>query len=115
MSQNNLAYYNQLKAAYHTQFSIPAYLTENLEIYKRLNWSAEYFLSQWESNVGTYAAGTIRRYNHIFHVNFCSECNIGRIKSATQNDPGVQLILSFRKMDKNPAIVLVDFLRSESK
>ena len=56
-------YHNQLIAAYHTQFAIPEYLTENLELYKRLNWSASYFMQQWESNIATYAAGTIRRYN----------------------------------------------------
>ena len=108
-------YHNQLMAAYHTQFSIPDYLTEGLEIYKRLNWSASYFIAQWESSRGTYAAGTIRRYNHIFHVNFSQECNIGKIKSQLEADPNTQLILSFRKLPKQPAYVIVDFLRGEAK
>lgn len=103
----------QFREAYHTQFSIPAYLQNKLSIYKRLNWSAAYFMQQWESNIGTYAAGTIRRYNHIFHVSFCSECNIGRIKQKLSENPNLQLALSFRKSHNMPAYVIVDFQKGE--
>lgn len=99
-------------AAYHTQFNIPEYLQSELTLYKRLNWSAEFFLNQWKSNIGTYAAGTIRRYNHIYHVNFCSGCSLGRIKSLLASQGDFQLILSFRKTDGFAGIVLVDFLRA---
>lgn len=109
------AYSLQFRDAYHTQFTIPAYLLEKfeLDVYKRLDWSAAYFLKQWESNIGTYAAGTIRRYNHIFHVSFCTDCNIGRIKQKLQDNPNLQLILSFRKSPKMPAYVIVDFKKED--
>lgn len=107
-------YREQFNAAYNTQFNIPEYLQADLDIYKRLNWQASYFLAQWESNIDTYAAGTIRKYNHIFHVNFCSGCSLGKIKNLIANGHNPQLILSFRKYGKYPAIVLVDFLRIQS-
>lgn len=103
----------QFREAYHTSFAMPEYLIDNLEIYKRLNWSAAYFLNQWESNIGTYAAGTIRRYNHIFHVNFCTGCSIGKIKEKLATNPNLQLDLSFRKSAGIPAIVIVDFRKGE--
>lgn len=101
---------SQFLAAYYTQFNIPEYLQSELSLYKRLNWSAEFFLNQWKSNIGTYAAGTIRRYNHIYHVNFCAGCSLGRIKSLLASQGDFQLILSFRKTDGFAGIVLVDFL-----
>ena len=105
-------YKNQFNAAYFTQFNIPDYLISDLDIYKRLNWESKHFLAQWESNIGTYAAGTIRKYNHIFHVTFCSNCSLGRIKDLIAKGHNPQLVLSFRKYHKHAAIVMVDFLRT---
>ena len=99
----------QFRESYFTSFSIPFQFTQNLSYYKRLNWSASYFLQQWESNVATYAAGTIRRYNQINHVQFCKGCSIGRIKELLAVNPELQLDLSFRKAEGMPAFVLVDF------
>ena len=103
----------QFSESYFTSFSIPEQFLRNLSYYKRLHWSASYFLQQWESNVGTYAAGTIRRFNHINHVQFCSECSIGRIKELLEINPALQLDLSFRKSDGLPAFVLVDFCMAD--
>ena len=99
----------QFRESYFTSFSIPSQFTSSLSYYKRLNWSASYFLQEWESNIATYAAGTIRRYNRINHVQFCSGCSIGRIKELLTVNPNLQLDLSFRKAEGMPAFVLVDF------
>lgn len=99
----------QFRESYFTSFCIPAQFTSSLSYYKRLNWSASYFLQEWESNIATYAAGTIRRYNRINHVQFCSGCSIGKIKSMLETYPNLQLDLSFRKAEGMPAFVLVDF------
>jgi len=107
-------YQEQLKAAYHTQFSIPEYLQSSLSLYKRLNWSASYFLHLFYDNAGTYAAGTIRKYNNIHHITFCTGCSIGQIRTRLVANPDLQLVLSFRKHNKMPAVVLVDFLKAES-
>lgn len=104
----------QFREAYMTRFSMPEYLTTDLQIYKRLNWSAKYFMDQWSSNIGTYAAGTIRRYNHIFHVQFCSGCSIGQILDKLESNPNLQLALSFRKADNLSAFVIVDFIKGEA-
>ena len=110
------AYSLQFRDAYHTQFSIPAYLitNSNLVIYKYLKWDAAYFLNQWNRNIDTYAAGTIRRYNELFHVQFCSGISLGRIKDMLDNGQSFQLALSFRKSDKLSAYVLVDFIKGEN-
>lgn len=104
----------QFREAYMHQFAMPEYLTTDLSIYKRLNWSAQYFLDQWQSNIGTYAAGTIRRYNHIFHVQFCKGCSLGQIISKLESNPNLQLALSFRKTANLPAYVIVDFIKGEA-
>lgn len=109
----NSIYANQFREAYHSQFYIPAYLSGNLEIYKRLNWSAEYFIENWNKGIGTSHAACILRYGHMFHINFCKDCSLSRIKLALETNPNTQLILSFRKTPKLPALVLVDFLRGE--
>lgn len=93
---------------YYHNFAVSEEFLKDLEIYKRLNWSAQYFLDQWNSNIGTYAAGTIRRYNHIFHVQFASGCSLGQIKELLISDD-FQLDLSFRKSANLPAIVIIDF------
>jgi hypothetical protein len=112
-NQNNTnAYGLQFREAYHTQFTIPDYLTESLTIYKYLKWDAAFFLAQWESNIGTYAAGTIRRYNQIFHVQFAKDISLGKIKSLLDNGNSFQVALSFRKTNKLPAMVIVDFVAS---
>ena len=108
-----MSYQNQFREAYITRFAIPEYLLGNLTYYKRLNWSAAYFLAQWEKNVGTYAAGTIHRFNEINHVQFCPSCNIGRIKQLVEIHPDMQLTLSFRKAKGLPAYVIVDFLTAD--
>jgi hypothetical protein len=102
-------YAMQFRDAYHTQFSIPEYLQSSLSLYKRLNWSAQYFLNQWYGNAGTYAAGTIRRYNHIYHVQFCTGCSIGQIREKLESNPELQLALSFRTAPGMPSYVIVDF------
>lgn len=107
-------YPEQFRAAYYTQFAIPEYLLAVLTNYKRLNWSANYFLAQWNSNVNTYAAGTLRKYNDMYHVNFCKGCSLGKIKSLLDAGHKFQLTLSFRKANKMPAIVMVDFLRADA-
>lgn len=113
MSNINTSSYNlQFREAYTHRFAIPDYLTPNLSYYKRLNWSAAYFLAQWERNIGTYAAGTIHRFNEINHVQFCSACSIGKIKALLASNPELQLDLSFRKAAGLPAYVLVDFLKN---
>ena len=99
----------QFRESYFTSFSIPSQFIDSLSYYKRLNWSASYFLQEWKSNIATYAAGTIRRYNRINHVQFCSGCSIGRIKELLTVNPNLQLDLSFRKAEGMPAFVLVDF------
>lgn len=104
----------QFREAYIHNFTIPEHLQQGLEIYKRLNWSAQYFLDQWQSNIGTYAAGTIRRYNHIFHVQFCSGCSLGQIISKLESNPNLQLALSFRKSATLPAYVIIDFIKGEA-
>ncbi len=107
------AYSLQFREAYYTQFSIPAYLADKLTYYKRLNWSAKYFLEQWNSNISTYAAGTIRRYNNINHVAFSSGCSLGLIKHWLAKNPDLQLDLSFRKSPNMPAFVIVDFRNAD--
>lgn len=99
----------QFRESYFTSFSIPSQFIDSLTYYKRLNWSASYFIAQWESNIGTYAAGTIRRYNQINHVQFCKGCSLGLIKHYLEINPHLQLDLSFRKAEGLPAFVLVDF------
>ena len=99
----------QFRESYFHHFAIPFDYMPVLDYYKRLNWSASYFLQQWESNIATYAAGTIRRYNQINHVQFCKGCSIGRIKELLAVNPELQLDLSFRKAEGMPAFVLVDF------
>lgn len=113
MTSNQIRHSLQFRESYTHSFAIPDYLTTDLSIYKRLNWSAAYFMDQWSSNIGTYAAGTIRRYNHIFHVQFCSGCSIGAIIQKLESNPNLQLALSFRKADNLPAYVIVDFIKGE--
>lgn len=103
----------QFREAYHTSFAIPPAFHSYLTYYKRSNWSAAYFLSQWEKNIGTYAAGTIHKYNEINHVQFCSSCSLGKIKSLIEKYPNLQISLSFRKAPNMPAYVLVDFLTAD--
>lgn len=103
------AYSLQFRDAYHTQFSIPEYLQQYLTSYKMLKWDAAYFLNQWNRNIDTYAAGTIRRYNELYHVQFCTGCSLGRIKQMLAEGQSFQLALSFRKSAKLPAYVLVSF------
>jgi len=103
------AYSLQFREAYYTQFSIPAYLQSHLSSYKYLKWSAAYFLNQWNRNIDTYAAGTIRRYNEIFHVQFSANCSLGRIKQMLAEGKSFQLALSFRKSPSLPAYVIIDF------
>lgn len=107
----------QFRESYYTGFTIPSQFAEMLAYYKRVNWSAAYFLNQWESNIGTYAAGTIRRYNQINHVQFCAGCSIGQIKFLLETYPelNLQLDLSFRKANGMPAFVLVDFKQADKK
>lgn len=107
----NNTYQIQFSEAYHTRFAIPEYLTSRLSLYKISKWSASYFISQWESNIDTYAAGTIRKYNLMFHVNFCSSCSLDAIRRKLKDNPNLQIALSFRKADKLSAYVLVDFIR----
>lgn len=104
-------YFLQFKEAYNSQFEIPPFLipSNKLSIYKRFVWSASFFLSQWEKNAGTYAAGTIHRYNHIFHCNFVTGCSIGKIKSALTKGENPQITISFRKSPNLPAVCIVDF------
>ena len=103
----------QFREAYHHHFAIQSHLQSDLSYYKRLHWSTAYFLAQWNSNISTYAAGTIRRYNQIHHVNFCSGCSLGKIKLLLESYPNLQLDLSFRKAEGLPAFVLVDFIQAD--
>ena len=103
------AYSLQFREAYITQFSIPEYLQCHLTLYKYLKWDAAYFLNQWNRNIDTYAAGTIRRYNELFHVQFAANCSLGKIKLHLAEGKQMQLALSFRKSHKMPAYVIVDF------
>lgn len=102
----------QFRESYFSHLQIPQHLllTEKPEIYKCLHWQCSHFVKEWESNIGTYAAGTIRRYNHIFHVQFAKRCSLGKIKSLLSTGDNPQLILSFRKSPGLPAVVIVDFL-----
>jgi hypothetical protein len=102
----------QFREAYHTQFSIPTYLQSSLTLYKYLKWDAAYFLNQWNRNIDTYAAGTIRRYNELFHVQFSSGISLGKIKQMLEEGNSFQLALSFRKCKQMPAYVIVDFVAS---
>lgn len=101
------------REAYINNFTIPACYSHNLTYYKMSKWSAAYFLSQWEKNIGTYAAGTIHKYNEINHVQFCKSCSIGKIKSLLSQHPNLQVLLSFRKAPGMPAYVIVDFISSD--
>lgn len=105
-------YANQFREAYYTQFTIPEYLTSELTLYKYLKWDAAFFLAQWDRNIDTYAAGTIRRYNEIFHVQFAANISLGKIKDLLSKGNSFQLALSFRKTHKLPAMVIVDFVAS---
>jgi hypothetical protein len=104
----------QFREAYHTQFSIPTYLQSSLTLYKYLKWDAAYFLNQWNRNIDTYAAGTIRRYNDMYHVQFASGISLGKIKQLLAEGKEFQLALSFRKTKSMPAYVIVDFTGSDS-
>ncbi len=103
----------QFREAYITQLSIPTYLQSNLTLYKYLQWDAAYFLNQWNRNIDTYAAGTIRRYNDMYHVQFASGISLGKIKQLLADGNEFQLALSFRKTDKMPAYVIVDFIAAD--
>lgn len=108
------SYYQQFQAAYATKFTIPEYLPDfhKLIIYKRLVWSSSLFLHHWEKNIGTYAAGTLHKYNEIFHCNFINSCCIGKIKTALLAGENPELTISFRKHPRFPAIAVIDFNRS---
>lgn len=100
----------QFRESYYSQFSIPEHLTAELKVYKYLQMPVRKFLDHWYENAGTYAAGTLRRYNHIHHVQFCKGVSIGRLKVMLAKNPEMQLRLSFRKAVGMPAFVLVDLL-----
>lgn len=108
---SNLEYRNQFVAAYYTQFAIPEYCSQTLTIYKRLVWSAQYFLSSWNLSVGTISAGTIVRYGKLFHIEFIKGCSLSKIKAAIAAGENPQITLSFRatKSYNLPNLVLVDF------
>lgn len=101
------------REAYINNFTIPAQYADFLNYYKLSKWSAAYFISQWERNIGTYAAGTIHKYNEINHVQFCPGCSIGQIKESIVKNPNRQIVLSFRKAPGLPAYVIVDFTKGE--
>ena len=65
---------------YTSSFTISPENQKQLTHYKYLKWNSDFFLGMWEANVGTYAAGTIHRYNQIFHVQFCHSLSIGALK-----------------------------------
>ena len=101
------------RESYTHNFTIPSQFKSLLTYYKMSKWSASYFISQWEKNIGTYAAGTIHKYNEINHVQFCYSCSLGKIKSMLSSNPDLQLVLSFRKAQGLPAYVLVDFIQAD--
>lgn len=92
---------------YYHSFTIadPKYLDQ----YKLLKWDASYFLNNWHNMAGTKLAGTIQRYMHIYHVQFCKGCSYDKIRIALAANPETKLALSFRKAAGLPAYVLVDF------
>ena len=92
---------------YTSKFSISAAAQQQCTHYKYLKWNSNYFLQQWEANAGTYAAGTVHRYNQIFHVVFTNGVTIGKLKEMHSNNGSAQLALSFRKAEGMPAYVIV--------
>ena len=107
-------YFIQFRESYYTQFSVPSYLQSRLTLYKRSVWSASYFLKCWEANIGKITAGTLPKYNGLFHIQFCSGCSISAIKTLLALEPTLQITLSFRQADNMPDLVLVDFQRATS-
>lgn len=87
---------------YFANFNISSQNMDKITHYKLLKWDASFFLQQWNKNIGTYAAGTIRRYNEMFHVQFCN-CSISKLRA----NPNAKLMLSFRKAEGMPAFVMV--------
>lgn len=108
MSQlNTTNHKSEFHNAYTSQFALPAEMQQQLTHYKYLKWDSDFFLGNWESNAGTYAAGTIHRYNQLFHVQFCHSLSIGALKQLRDAGESIQLALSFRKAAGMPAYVLV--------
>ena len=108
-SQHNLS--SHFIGAYKTQFSIPTYLHSRLTYYKRLIWSGAYFLQVWNAQINSILAGTLSRDEKLFHVTFCPDCSLQKIKDAVAEDKTVQITLSFRATKSLKALVLVDFLK----
>ena len=97
--------------AYFSHFALSQQSAASCTLYKLLKWKVSYFLSQWDANVGTVKAGTILRYNNLYHVQFCSDVSLTRLRSLAAENPDAQLLLSFRKSGNMPALVLVQISR----
>lgn len=108
------AYFLQFREAYYTQFSIPEYLQARLTLYKRSVWSAEFFLACWDSSADAITAGTVAKYNSLFHIEFCSGCSLQKIRELNSQSANLQLALSFRTAKNFPSYVLVDFQRVQN-
>lgn len=105
---------NNFHTEYTSSFTISKENQQLLTHYKYLKWESDFFLAMWESNIGTYAAGTISRYNNIFHVSFTNGVTIGKLKQLRSNNCTVQLALSFRKAAGLPAYVIVGLASPEA-
>lgn len=104
LNSNSALSFNE---AYTSRFALSPEHAAQCTHYKYLKWDSDFFLAMWEANVGTYAAGTIHRYNNIFHVQFCHSLSIGALKQLRAAGEGIKLSLSFRKAAGKPAYVLV--------
>lgn len=98
--------YNRMKYNLHeamqTQFSIPALLHHELEIYKCLFWSADYWLKQSQYGM------TIRNDQAFKEV--YQDCTRGEILELMQANKSFQLKISFRRARKHwnlPAYAII--------
>ena len=93
--------------SYYSHFHLMPHQADCCTHYKLLHWSASYFLSQWDANIGEVTAGTIVRYGKLFHVNFAKDVSLSKLRALAAQNPHHQLALSFRKSGNLPAIVIV--------